>query len=251
MSPALAARSPRVRVALLVALAVTTGVLTAWQMLLPVIAGGLLLLLFLGMPLRILLKRLVWLAYLAGGLLVTLPLVVPGEAAFQLQAGGLLLSGSRAGLALAGLVCLRMLGCFLAALALAASTPAPELLRALGGLGVPPFFVALAGMAIRYVAVLREEAHRLMVARRSRGYRPAGLLWHRRTLANAAQTVGMLLLRAYDRSERIYWAMMSRSYSLDSPRVSEGMTGSERWALAAVVLLAAGLILADRQVRGG
>lgn len=244
--------SPRVRVATLLALIITTSLLNSWQMLLPLCVIGMLLAMAAGLSLGTLLKRLLWLLWLGAGLLLTLPWVVPGTPAFQIVVVHWTLAPTQAGLALAGLLCLRMLGCFLLALALAASTPSPELLEALSQLGVPHLFVVLAGMALRYIDVLRDEARRQAVSRRSRGYRPEGSILHRRTLRHFAQMVGMLLLRAYDRSERIYWAMLSRGYSLQRrPAPVSRFSGGERWTVGTVLALAACLVLLDRTMLGG
>jgi len=241
-----------VRVAALLALIIATSLLGSWQMLLPLAAAGLILSLAAGLSPSALLKRLLWLFWLGAGLFITLPLAVPGTPVFQIPVGPWTLVPTQAGLALAGLLCLRMLGCFLLALALAASNSVPELLDALSQLGVPQLFVVLAGMALRYVSLLRDEARRQAVGRRSRGYRPEGSILHHRTLQHYAQMVGMLLLRAYDRSERIYWAMLSRGYSLKRRPVpvSRFSTG-ERWAVGAVLALAVCLVLLDRHVMGG
>lgn len=244
--------APRVRVALLLAWAVSASLLTSWKTLLPLVLAGLLLTVSAGVPLRGLLRRLGWLAYLAGGLFVTLPLTVPGPAVVHVRAGWVELSGSFAGVALATLISLRMLACFLAALALTASTPLPELLHALTGLGVPSFFVQLAGISVRYIAVLREEVQRQLVSRRSRCYQSAGVIWHRQTLRTSAQTVGMALLRAYDRSERIYWAMMSRGYNPEhTASTTEPLTAVQRGAIALALVGAVGLVLLDRRIGGG
>lgn len=240
------------KVALYLTLALTASLLTTWEFLLPLAALGLGLAFAAGLTPRALLARLLWLAYLAAGLVLALPFTTPGSPAFALRLGGLTLAGSREGLAQAGLLCLRMLACFLPALALAASTPPAELLGTLARLGVPRLFVALAGMAVRYVSVLRDEARRQAVARRSRGYRPGRALWHRPTLRTTAQMVGALLLRAYDRSERVYWAMMSRCYSPDRGwGRARPMTGRERWAAACALAAGALLVVLDRTLMGG
>ncbi|MFO7275013.1 MAG: cobalt ECF transporter T component CbiQ, partial [Bacillota bacterium] len=60
------------------------------------------------------------------------------------------------------------------------------------------------------------------------------------------------LLKAYDRSERIYRAMLSRGYSIrQAPAAARGLSGRERWAVAGAVAAAAALVLLDRRLRGG
>ena len=150
-----------------------------------------------GVPPGGLVRRLAWVAYLSAGLFLTFPLVW----------------GRPEGLALAGLASLRIVACLLGALALTASASVPQVLDAMAGLGIPRLFVALCGMTVRYMAVLQGEALRQQVSRRSRCWRPGRFLWSGRTLSTAAHSLGMLLLRAYDRSERIYRSMLSRGYS--------------------------------------
>ncbi|MGE5462839.1 MAG: energy-coupling factor transporter transmembrane component T, partial [Syntrophothermus sp.] len=67
----------------------------------------------------------------------------------------------------------------------------------------------------RYLFVLTDEVVRMMRARQSRSAAAAGLrsggsvTWRARTAGNMA---GQLFLRSYERSDRIYNAMLSRGY---------------------------------------
>lgn len=78
-------------------------------------------------------------------------------------------------------------------------------------------------------------------------YLSAGLL-----LTLTLLVPGSPLLKAYDRSERIYRAMLSRGYSIrQAPAAARGLSGRERWAVAGAVAAAAALVLLDRRLRGG
>ncbi|GAB4562298.1 MAG: cobalt ECF transporter T component CbiQ [Anaerolineae bacterium] len=116
----------------------------------------------------------------------------------------------------------------LMALLLTATTSYPDLLRALSGIGLPRVLVAIIGFMYRYLFVLADEAQRLLRAREARSARPAGrrgggsIAWRARV---AGGMVGNLFMRSYERSERIYQAMVSRGYAgeirtLSSPRLS-------------------------------
>jgi cobalt/nickel transport system permease protein len=104
-----------------------------------------------------------------------------------------------------------------AAIVLASSTPFPDLLVAMRAVRVPRLLVAIFGMMWRYLFVLADEALRLMRARAARsghsdqiGLRPGGSLsWRARVTGGMA---GSLFLRAIERSDRIYMAMVSRGY---------------------------------------
>ena len=104
-----------------------------------------------------------------------------------------------------------------AAIVLAATTPFPELLQAMRAVGVPKLLVAMSGLMWRYLFVLVNEAVRLMRARTARSgksslpeLRPGGALPWRAQVAGGM--AGSLLLRAFERSERIHVAMLSRGY---------------------------------------
>jgi cobalt/nickel transport system permease protein len=115
-----------------------------------------------------------------------------------------------------------------AAIVMAASTPFPELLQAMRSVGIPRLLVGMFGMMWRYSFVLIDEALRLLRARAARsgskGNRLVGsksgikihpareggsVLWRARVTGGMA---GNLFLRAFERSDRIYSAMLSRGY---------------------------------------
>jgi len=122
-----------------------------------------------------------------------------------------------------------------AAIVLASSTPFPDLLLAMRAVRIPRLLVAMFGLMWRYLFVLADEALRLMRARLARSgrarstagagerMRPGGsLAWRARVTGGMA---GSLFLRALERSDRIYVAMLSRGYdgevrSFALPRLS-------------------------------
>lgn len=104
-----------------------------------------------------------------------------------------------------------------AAIVLASSTPFPDLLQAMRALRIPRLLVAMFGLMWRYLFVLVDEALRLMRARAARSgvaadgsHRSGGSLpWRARVAGGMA---GNLFLRAFERSDRIYMAMVARGY---------------------------------------
>lgn len=103
------------------------------------------------------------------------------------------------------------------AIILAASTPFPELLVAMRAVRIPRLLVAIVGMMWRYLFVLADEVLRLMRARDARSAHPpepvgkvgGSLPWRARVTGGMA---GSLLLRSFDRADRIYAAMAARGY---------------------------------------
>jgi cobalt/nickel transport system permease protein len=99
---------------------------------------------------------------------------------------------------------------------LAATTAFPDLLGALRALRVPPPLLDIVAFMHRYLFVLGDEALRLRRARAARSAEGksqrkggGGLVWRGRV---AGAMVGQLALRAFERSERVYGAMLSRGF---------------------------------------
>jgi len=97
---------------------------------------------------------------------------------------------------------------FLATLVLANVTPFPRLLGAMGRLGAPAVLVATLHFMYRYLYVLADELGRMAQARRARSFRRTGRLdWGLLT-----GLIGVLLLRALERGERVHAAMVARGW---------------------------------------
>lgn len=139
-----------------------------------------------------------------------------------------------------------------AAVLLAATTPFPDLLWGMRALKVPRVLVAVGGFLYRYLFVLADEARRMLQAREARSVVPEGkkggrtVFWRARVTGAMA---GTLFLRAYERSERIWAAMVARGYDgevrvLSAPTlraVDLGVGIGVGLALLAVMVLARAL----------
>jgi cobalt/nickel transport system permease protein len=114
-------------------------------------------------------------------------------------------------------------------------------------IGAPQLLVAMFGLMWRYLFVMVDEAIRLTRARSARSgqaelgtYKPGGAIgWRARVTGGMA---GNLLVRAFERSERIYSAMLARGYdgetrSLALAPLSVGSRGVLAIGLLVCVLL--------------
>ncbi|WP_127507256.1 cobalt ECF transporter T component CbiQ [Actinoplanes solisilvae] len=129
----------------------------------------------------------------------------------------------------------------LASLLLAASTTMRDLILGLDRLHCPAVFTQIATFMLRYLDVLADDARRMRIARLSRGYDPR-FLWQVKAFA---VSVGALFLRAYERGERVYLAMVSRGYTGTLPRAENDRAPVTQWVAAAVLPAAtAGIALA-------
>jgi cobalt/nickel transport system permease protein len=149
---------------------------------------------------------------------ITLPFTVPGEPLAQLGAFSVTLEGT---IRLLSLLVKSWVSVQIAVL-LTATTPFHDLLWALRELRVPRPLVGIIGFMYRYLFVLADESIRLMRARAARsahgaGRSGGGLAWRGRV---AGGMVGNLMLRSFERSERVYDAMVARGYNGDMPSLS-------------------------------
>ncbi|HEY82804.1 MAG TPA: cobalt ECF transporter T component CbiQ [Dehalococcoidia bacterium] len=91
---------------------------------------------------------------------------------------------------------------------LTSTTKLPDLLRGLEQLHMPRVMVMVLSFMYRYIFVLVDEVMRMKQARDSRNF-GGRRWWQIRTVGNM---IGTLFIRAYERGERVYAAMMARGF---------------------------------------
>jgi cobalt/nickel transport system permease protein len=119
------------------------------------------------------------------------------------------LIGYEEGLARGFLIMFRVIGGVSLILLLSMSTPTNKLFLAASWFRLPKIFVELTLLIYRYIFVLIEEVVTIRDAQKVRlGYHN----WHQ-SMRSLGVLGGSLILRAYDRAERIFEAMSARGYS--------------------------------------
>ena len=170
----------------------------------------------------------------AAALAVTMPFIATGP---TVPVGPLELS--QAGLwAGWGLFAKGSLGA-LAAVLLAATTEAGDLVSGLARLRVPRQLVLVLSFMIRYLDVVSGEMRRMRVARESRGFRTGGL----RSWPVLGSTAGALFVRSYERGERVHLAMLSRGFQ-GRVDLDDGVAVRATTWSAALVVPAAAVVVA-------
>lgn len=156
---------------------------------------------------RLVLRRLLVINVFVAFLWLFLPFSfsVPGE----VLAGWSFFKVTREGLALAFLLTVKANAVAMGALALLATSTLVDLAAAARSLGISEKLTAMFFLMIRYFTVIYQELNRLRTAMAARGFRP-GLDIH--SLRTCANLVGQLLIRSFDRAERVYAAMLCRGY---------------------------------------
>ena len=99
--------------------------------------------------------------------------------------------------------------CVSLAIVLTASTSNNEIIYGLQKLKLSPLLISILSFAIRYIDVFIDEFKRVRVAMKSRGYDEKGI----KGLKPIAYASGALLIRGYERGERVYNSMLSRGFN--------------------------------------
>jgi cobalt/nickel transport system permease protein len=163
----------------------------------------------------------------------------------QPVAGILGLTVTDAGLARFAAIALRSWLAVQTALLLSLTTHPADLLWALRSLRMPHTLVTILAFMYRYLFTLAEEAQRLLHARAARsgvqpGRRTGGTLPWRAQVAGGM--IGNLFLRSYERSERVYAAMLARGYDGEVRRTAVPSLSWRAIILASAPLLAVVII---------
>jgi cobalt/nickel transport system permease protein len=165
-----------------------------------------------------------------------------GEPLTTWTLGPLTLTPTDYGLVKFGSILLRSWLSVQAAILLVATTRFPDMIHAFEHLRVPAILTTIVSFLYRYLFVLTDEVMRLLRARDSRSATVVGLrsgrsvAWRARVTGNMA---GQLFLRSYERSDRIYNAMVARGYTghMRTLHPHEMRRGDWAFAVLSVVII--------------
>ena len=195
-----------------------------------------------GLGFRMLRRRLLTVNLFSGMLLLLLPWSIPGEPLAQWG----LLAFSQEGLLDALRIALKANVVVLVATLFLTPLEPMVLGQAVSQLGAPRRLVQLYFLTLRYVRVLEDEYQRLRRAMLIRGFRARANL---HTVRAFGYLVGMLLIRALDRAERIWQAMLCRGFTGSFPRMHPLRIRAADLAIAASLMAALAAVWgADRAV---
>ncbi|WP_428569201.1 MAG: cobalt ECF transporter T component CbiQ [Solidesulfovibrio sp. DCME] len=196
----------RFRLIACLALSLAAALARSTQPALVVLAVGLACVVAARLPWRLVCGRFVAVNAFVAFLWLVLPWSTPGEPLYVFHG----LAVTREGIDLAARITLKTNAILACVLSLLATIPAPDLGAAMAGLGLPDKFTFLFLFTYRYLHVIHEEYGRMATAARLRGFVPATSLHAYRTYA---ALVAMVLVHSYDRSRRVYEAMVLRGFS--------------------------------------
>ena len=160
-------------------------------------------------PPKLLLIRLSMPLVMAAVVLITQIFFYGTTPLFTISFWGWHLVGYEEGLARGFLIMSRVIGGVSLILFLSMSTPVNKLFLAASWFHLPKIFVELTLLVYRYIFVLIEEVVTIKDAQKVRlGYHG----WHQ-SMRSIGVLGGSLILRAYDRAERVFEAMVARGYT--------------------------------------
>ncbi|MGF1568891.1 MAG: cobalt ECF transporter T component CbiQ [Nodosilinea sp.] len=201
------------------------------------------------LPLTFLWQRLSYPGLFIVAVVAVLPFAI-GETVLW-QGGWLALR--QEGLASTALIVSRFVSILTVGFILLGTTPFLTIVQAMRALGLPVILADMTLLSYRYLYEIADTLATMQQAmglrgfghRPQRGFRPSGQM-----IQQLALLTGNLLLRSYERSERVYKAMRLRGYGYGTKSAVGAMSTAPTpilsWGLTIAVLgLAAGFILAE------
>lgn len=126
------------------------------------------------------------------------------------------------------------------AILLVTVTEFPKIVHALNHLRVPTILTIIISFLYRYLFVLTDEVMRLLRAREARSAGAAGkrgggsVAWRARVAGHMA---GQLFLRSYERSDRVYNAMLARGYKGELMTIHPHQIHASDWLIGLLAAL--------------
>lgn len=174
-------------------------------------------------------------------IVLPLPFITPGYALLTIPVGPWLLWVTFEGLYRAVFFTVRVWVCVAALSLLTLSTRFAALLHGMQRLHFPRLFIQLTAITYRFIFVFTDEAYQMGLAREARTVRKERLV-RSRTWRTLSSMIGTLFIRAYERGEKVYQAMLARGYTGEFQLVSRLHCGAKDWGFGIGLMLAVLLV---------
>jgi cobalt/nickel transport system permease protein len=157
-------------------------------------------------PAGFVMGRIKWALMFLLPLLFILPLTTKGVAIFSIAG----FPFTYEGLNYALLILIRGTAAIILVIVMLGSMRFDTTIKALYMLKVPAILVQMLMFTYRYIFVIIDEFQRMWKAVTAKGFRPQT---NRYGLSILGNLIGMLILKSYDRAERVYQAMVAKGYT--------------------------------------
>ncbi|KAF0193085.1 MAG: cobalt/nickel transport system permease protein [Gammaproteobacteria bacterium] len=230
---------PRVKIASLAILIFGVALLKTLPMSVAALVMAFILMTISALPYHFVMHSMQWVILFLLPFFLILPFSYPGAADNHLLG----LSFTWEGLRLATLIFVKALAIVLTSFALFGSARFDISMIALQRLKCPPMLIQMLLFTYRYTYTLLEEMRRMNTSMKARGFVPGT---NGNTLRTYGNFVGTLLVRSFERTERIYKAMLSKGYRGEFHTLVTFRSGITDYVKAVIVLIvAAGLVVTD------
>ena len=196
---------PRLKIVVVFFFSIIVAILNRIPVLLCAWILGILMVVIAKVPLKELIKRLTPVNLLIGFLWLFLPFTFPGKPIIYLGT----LPVTHEGVLYATKITIKSNAIMLMMIGLVATTSIFTLGHAMHELRVPKKIVHLFFFTYRYIHVMQREYNRLINSIKIRGFKAKTNLHTYRTLA---YMIGMILVRSFDRAQRVHNAMLCRGF---------------------------------------
>ena len=187
------------------------------------------------LPFFFILSRLKWIALFILAVLIILPLSVGSTPLVSF----FFLTINLEGLLLALTIALKAFSVILLIFPMLSTMKFTTFIKALEKLHLPNKLVQIISFTYRYIFVLFNELKRTLTSIDSRSHKKGSTSYKLRVFGNA---IGMLLVRSYERGERIFQSMIARGYSGKIKTLDKFKMRSIDWAKAFSIILFAIII---------
>ena len=138
------------------------------------------------------------------------------------------------------LIAVKFVSILTTGLVLFGTTPFVTSVKAMRALGLPPTLADMTLFSYRYIHEIGDDLEIMETAMRLRGFRGR----HPRGLGILASLAGSILVRSYERADRVYKAMILRGYNGPNRPSEDFQTRPGDWAgLLAALLVAMGFVI--------
>lgn len=196
---------PRIKIVAVVFFSIVVAIMNRIPVLLCAWTLGFLMVLIAKVPTKELIKRLTPVNMLVGFLWLFLPFTFPGKPLLHLSS----LPLTYEGVLYATRITIKSNAIMLMMIGLVATTTIFTLGHAMHELRVPKKIVHLFFFTYRYIHVMQREYIRLVNSMKIRGFRAKTNL---HTYQTFAYMIGMILVRSFDRAQRVHNAMLCRGF---------------------------------------
>jgi cobalt/nickel transport system permease protein len=227
---------PRIKIAALLLLIVAIALLKTLPMAAAALVLAVSILLITALPMHFVSHGLAFIVVFLLPFFVIMPLTYPGEPAFRVLGLPFAWEGFR----LATLIFTKALSIVLISFSMFGSSRFDVSMLALQRLKCPSIVVQMLLFTYRYTFVFLDEMRRMYTSMRSRGFIART---DRKTLRTFGHFVGTLLVHSFERTERVYKAMLSKGYQGELHSMVEFRSRAGDYVKGTIVLLVAAALL--------